>query len=47
VETSAKYEILAEADFVLDGMMTVTARRSGGVADMGVDFGCVDVHVGE
>jgi hypothetical protein len=45
-ETSAKCEILLEADFVLDGMMTVTAPCSGGVADMGIDFGRVDVHIG-
>ena len=44
---STKYEILAEADFVLDGMITVTVSRSSGVADMGIDFGRVDAYVGE
>jgi hypothetical protein len=44
--TSAKYEIMAEADFILDGMITVTAPCTGGVADMGIDFGSVDAHVG-
>jgi hypothetical protein len=38
-ETSAKYEIMAEADFVLDGMITVTVPCCGGVADMVIDFG--------
>ena len=37
VETSARYEILVEAEFVLDGMITVTVPRSSGVADMGLD----------
>ena len=46
-ETPAKYEILAEADFVLDGMIMVTLPRSCGVADMGIDFGRVDAHIAE
>ena len=44
-ETSAKYEIMAEADFVLDGMITVTVPRSGVVADVGIDFRRVDAYV--
>ena len=46
-ETSAKYEILADTDFVLDGMITVTVPRCGRVADMGIDLGGVDDHIGE